>query len=220
VALTTTAQVKTYLGVPQDRDPARWDALRVAAEATVKGWCKREFESRTYTEYLAGTGSRFLVLRHRPVISVTSVSEALWGSWGQGDFSAYVPLVAGSDYALVYSSDDGTPLGRSGMLGRLKGYWPEHRGYVRLNTLALEKEPGLGNVQCVYVAGYATIPDDVQFAVAETAGYMYRTSKRGGADYSERLGDHSYMIPMSRIKTAPELSAVRQILSHYRELPW
>jgi hypothetical protein len=108
-ALTTTVQLKTYLGVPQDRDPARWDALRVAAEAVVKGWCKREFESKTYTEYLAGTGSRFLVLRHRPVISVTSVSKPSGAAGAKADFSAYVPLVAGSDYALVYSSDDGTP---------------------------------------------------------------------------------------------------------------
>lgn len=220
--LTTTAYVQTALGVPAGQDLARWDALRLAAEAAVENYCKRSFAVQNYTEYLYGNGTRYLTLRQRPVTSVATVLEAQWGSWGQGNDAAtvYVPLNAGDDYALVYGADAGAPLGRKGILAKLKGYWPEHRGYTKLYTLALEREPGLGNVKVVYTAGMSVIPQDLQFAVALVAAYMHRTAERGGKDYSERLGDHSYMIPMARIREAPDLGEPRQILSRYRELPW
>lgn len=220
MALTTTAKVKTLLGVRGTGDDARWDALRVAAEAVAKSFCKADVESASYTEYLDGNGTRHLALRRRPVTAVTSVEVAQFGSYGQGNESPYVAWTAGVDWALEYTATGPANSSKTGVLVRLKGNWPEHRSAVRDGTLAWERVPGLGNVRVVYTAGYTTIPDDLQLAVAEICGYLFRTSYRGGRDYGERLGDHSYMVPMARIREAPELGSVRQILTRYRELPW
>lgn len=218
MALTTTTKVQTLLGVRAGQQLARWDALRVASEAVVEQYCKRKFESASYTEYLDGAGRRFLPLRRRPVTALTTVSLASRGTYGQGAvLNPYVALTDGVDYALHLKA---TSTGDTGIVVKLNGVWPEHPGYAKVNTLSWEREPGLGNVKVEYTAGFATVPEDVQMAVAMISGYMYRTARRGGMDYSERLGDHSYMIPMERIRHAPELGSARQILSRYREMPW
>ena len=217
MALLTLAEVKLYLGVGTTAFDDRLDALRGAAERVAQQWCKRELAQATYTEYLEGDGTAFLPLRQRPVQSLTSVALATRGSYGAipGD---YTPLVAGFDYTLRLRE---TATGESGELVKLSGVWPQEQIH-HVGTLAWERRLGKGNVKAVYVAGYApsSVPEDIKYAIALIVGYMQRTARRGGTDYSERLGDHSYMIPMARIREAPDLGEARQILSVYREVGW
>ena len=217
MALTTLDEVKTFLGVTTSSQNARWDALRAAAELFVKRWCRRDFESQQYTQFLDGTGTKFLALRHRPVTAVAEVSLASRWSYGAAGGPAYAALTEGHDWALQKRSRS---TGDTGVLVRLNGNWPQHPGFARSHVLSWEQEPGLGNVKCVYTAGFTVIPEDLKLAVAQVAAFIHRTAKRGGLDYSERLGDHSYMIPMARIREAPALGTVRSILTQYRESPW
>jgi hypothetical protein len=213
--LTNLGEVKNFLGINTAAFDVRLDALRASAEALVERWCKRKFSQATYTEYLEGDGSAVLPLSQRPVSVVNSVALATRGSYGAvpGD---YTTLVAGFDYTLRLRESS---LGNSGELVKLTGVWPTQIDHY-VGRLSWERRAGLGNVKAVYTAGYTIIPDDIKYAVALVVGYMFRTAKRGGQDYSERLGDHSYMIPMARIREAPALGEARQILSVYRESGW
>ncbi len=222
MALTDLETVKRLLNVPMDvTDNDVWyDALREAAEAIVKNYCKRDFESQAYTDYYSGSGTRYLVLRQRPVTAISSVYLDERGRFGQnpdGSFSSATLLVNGQDYVLTF--DQGTTTSSCGVLQRTVGVWPEIPRQYWFNKVAGENAPPMGNVKVTYTAGYATIPMDLQYAVCWTVSFMRRSLPVGGILGSEKIGDYSYGIlnPRAADKLPPELATARQILSRYRE---
>ena len=235
MALSTLAAFKIHLSRTPGAasDDLTLQQMLDAADKAVKTYCGRDFESATYTEFYSGTGRRDLVLRQRPVTSVTSVHLDPDGYYGDGPgaFASTTLLTAGIDYVLI--KDDGTS-GKSGLIRRLGGLASTTGGEVgwyppvgRRGTLAAEYKPvwpfGDGNIKVVYVAGYAAtaIPLDLVQAVHNLAAFMLLIAKRGGmVPQSESLGSYSYSLALHSLGTAPELGTSRQLLSRYRELSW
>lgn len=224
MALTTLPSVKLYIGVDADdtTDDPQLEALRQAAERIVKQRCNRDLESANYIEYYSGTGKRELILRQRPVTAVASVydDKAGYYSHGTGTFDSTALLTDGVDYVLDWDSPTASA-SKSGVLLRINGVWGEmYRGY-QPGRLTPEAGPVLGNVKVTYTAGYTTIPDDLQYAVAYLVAAMRRMAPVGGDLVYERIGEYQYELGdrNARFPAPPVLGSVDQILAKYREFP-
>lgn len=225
MALTTLALVKQILNIPStNTSKDSWlEALRISAEQVVKSYTGRDFETATYTEYYSGDGRRTLVLRQRPVTSITSIHLDHDGNFGanpEGFDSSHL-LDSEVDYALHLDGNiSGTAVSFSGIVQRTKTVWPEiPRVYVP-GKLTNEQVPSTGNIKVVYTAGFAAIPLDIQYAVAFVVASMQRNVPIGGNLGAETIGHYSYSLFNPRHESYPEIGLARQILSRYREVPW
>lgn len=220
MALTTRAAVKAYLNIPTaDTTLDAWlDAVRPGAEATIKRYLGRDLEQASYTEYYAGANKNWFTLRQFPVASITSLyydPDGWFGTNPSSPFDATKLLTEGVDYAL-----DLTAAGRSdtGVVWRINDVWPHWRRDVRPGTLSWVYHPSRGNIKVTYVAGYATIPDDLQMAVALLVGAEMKSLPNGGPLVSERIGDYSYEMAGERMMGKLQvLGSLRQLLSRYRD---
>lgn len=223
MALTTLSQLKAFLNVTDSSKDAWLEALRGAAEADIKLYCNQNFEQTTQTEYYTGNGQRVLVLRQRPVQSITSVFYDSYGNFGTspGAFDSTTLLTAGTHYCL--DLDQGSSLSSSGILFRINTVWAELGRIYTPGKLYAEQISNAGNLKITYISGYATIPQDLQYAVALLVAYMKLTAPIGGFPLeAERLGDYSYKIhfPVRLSEyTKPEIGQIRQILQRYRDCP-
>jgi len=80
--LTSTANVKVYLGISGSDDDTLIGQLIGRATDAIQAFCHRTFGSTTYTEYHDGRGESKIVLEHRPIISVASVYDDLDRQFG------------------------------------------------------------------------------------------------------------------------------------------
>ena len=83
--LTTLTDVKNFLGVAltDTTQDALLTMLMGDATAVIDNFTKRRLEQDTYTEYYSGNGSRFVILKQRPVWSVLNVWLDYNGYYGQ-----------------------------------------------------------------------------------------------------------------------------------------
>jgi hypothetical protein len=225
VALTTLDKL---LSVPLlKKQPTEFlSLLLTGASRLIVTHCKHELEQATYVEYGSGDDRPDLILRQWPVGSVTEVRLDPAGCWGQNasGFPASSVLTAGTDYGLVY--DSGTTSKR-GILRRVGGSsvgwplgWPQATGQGKLGGRLLPGWPrGDGNIRVTYVAGYATIPDDLQLACVEMVAWLARNVPVGASVTQESLGSYSYGLGSQMIGTAPELGTVKSLLVAYRDRP-
>lgn len=148
--------------------------------------------SPTYDEWYDGGGSR-IVLRHTPVQSITTITEA------------YQTSLA---FTLTEQTLDGTASGGAYGYTLDKGTGTVAR---RINGVPVGFANGFRNIHIVYVAGYVTTPDDIKLAVADIARDMWQTqrgpgrSRGSGADtevppmglWPRRAQDiaNSYLVP-------------------------
>lgn len=175
--------------------------LHTQAEAVVKEYLGFHVEATTHTEYYpvrdyglfdAGVtrSGNPLLLKNRPVRTITSVHEDTGGYFGQGTsaFAASTALTVGTDFVWVVDYDraaDGTDeASRSGKLIRLRtDGWPTAPGSVRV----------------IYTAGWeqANIPGGIRGGICQTvAAWFSRISDEHGNHagrlvLAERLGDYS-----------------------------
>ncbi|MEK4196667.1 hypothetical protein NYE59_26620 [Paenibacillus sp. FSL L8-0323] len=76
--LTTLKRAKSALGI-MEGDTEQDFSLQIALEAAsnaIERECNREFELKTYTQRLDGSGTQFLRLRNFPIQTVSEVREA------------------------------------------------------------------------------------------------------------------------------------------------
>ena len=223
MALTTLSTIKSILNVTTTAQDAWLSALRTAAEAVIARRCNRVFESATYTEYYTGNSTKYLVLRQKPVTSITSVYMDNDGNYGftSGSFDSTTLLTSGVDYSLDLDTNGTTS--SSGILVRMKTVWPMLDRSYTPRQLVLNIGPSMGNIKVTYVAGYTTIPDDLQYAVALIVSIMRRTTPYGVPVTAERIGAYSYELAnpyLSRhTPIQPEIASIEQILSKYRDMP-
>jgi len=156
VSLCTVAEAKSRIrALSTTAEDTRLTALVSAVSTAIARWCRYpgtapSMESTTYTHYRSGptpdeTG-RILRLPVRPVVSVTSVYDD--PDWAYDS----THLVSSADYAV--DLDAGTiTLGTSADLG----VW--------------SSEPRAQKV--TYVAGYATVPDDLKQAAVALVEYWW-----------------------------------------------
>lgn len=218
MALSTVAAVKTQAGIPQS-DTSRdeqFASLLAGITAALKSDINRDLEQQTYTEYYSGDGSQTLILRQYPVQSITSIyldSDGYWG-FGSGSFASATLLVEGTDYALKRSSSS---IGSgSGIVQRIGGNWPMPSRRVG-GFIADQVGIGVGNIKVVYVAGYATIPADLQMAVNELV-----IRKANSAAFGMSFKQGQYEDANATFMTPEEMrglvGSIESVLSSYREV--
>ena len=203
MALATLTNLKTYLGITGTTEDARLQMMLDAAMSGIIqaciGW---RFEQVTLTEYYEPDGSK-LILRSRPVKSITSLYEDASASWGQtsGAFDTDTLLSEGEDYAL---EKDGSGINgevsRSGLIVRIGRLWARQARPVFVSgsvtgSMMLKMSPATGPVKVTYVAGYDDVPADVVLAVYAEVDMMRLMRKKGGGTVqSFGLGEYSYSL--------------------------
>lgn len=185
-----------------------------AAEETLKQelgtWL---LQSTTLTEFYQGTGRQLLVLRHRPVTSITTVHVDETAAYGfaSGSFGSSTLLTQGRDYALDITS---AGYSRSGLLRRIGDVW---RNTSKIDgNLSPMPMDGAGNIRVVYVAGMATIPDDIKMAHILMTRALLNSIKVGGTIQSQSLDYYSYTLA-SDAEAQASLTSAKRILSRYKE---
>lgn len=167
----TVTTLRSYPGIPASGEDTYLQSLLNAAAGLVDGWCNTTFVSTTATaETHDGTGSRFLHLLHRPVISVTTVT--LDTSTLSTD--AYEIDYAQGTLVIPYDSEDE----RNPRIWRRSGGdndgWPV----------------GTRNIAVTYTYGYSAVPDGVSTATCMIAAGLYQDGQRRGVS-AESLGPRS-----------------------------
>lgn len=223
MALASLYRLKIALGITNSvYDELANNCLDVASTA-VKNYLHREIELGTYTHYFDGDGSNVLLLRQRPVVSITSVNSDLAGFYGQNaaGFGVGTSLVAGVDFALKIDDPTGSK-SESGILLRTGTASVTQWSAMFYGTLLAGARGtpwlrGYGNIRVVYVAGYSQVPDPIAQATVQVASEMYLAASRGGhLPSSENLGDYSYSLG-SDGEGRPSLTIVKGLLAPYKE---
>lgn len=157
MSLCALADVKTYLGITDTNSDAVLTALVASASAMIESYCNRVFLSASYTETRNGTGGAKLLLLNAPVTAVSSLTV--------------------DGYAVPPAPDAISP-----------GYlFDQQVLYIRPGAYPGEFVRGIQNITVTYVAGYATVPPDVNQACVELIASKY--AKRLRIDKkSETLG--------------------------------
>lgn len=221
MALTTVAAIKTHLGISastEDTPLAQWLAQ---ADALIKRYIGQNIEQATYVDFYAGTGSKMLALRQRPVQSITSIyldNSAYYGE-ASGAFGSSTLLTAGTDYALVRDNPNAgsaTEKSLSGMVVRINGVWDAASEQI-VALLTQGVTAGIGNIKVTYVAGYATVPADIALACMEMVAILRAGAVTGGPLASEHYEFYDYTLASAGTDGGSALGSVKQLLSRYRE---
>lgn len=150
-ALTTLADVKEELGIASSNHTYDNKIRRKINQATeiIEGYTQQRFKRGDYTEEYDGTNESELVLTHRPVNSVASISTRQTAT-NEDDFDTME--------AENYFFD-----GPAGILkSALSGFWGRYNRY-----------------KVIYNAGYDTIPADVSEACVVLAAYLFQHGTSG-----------------------------------------
>lgn len=73
-ALTTVADVKTYMGVTLSTDDSLIEILINNVSDQIENWCDRKLVAQTFVEYLDARGTRTLLVENPPIISVDLIA--------------------------------------------------------------------------------------------------------------------------------------------------
>jgi hypothetical protein len=199
--LTTLTILKTYLTIPlsDTLEDSLLNQLITSVSALITESCNRQFFLSTnaanpITSYLSATGGQWIVLPVWPVQSITSIFEDYYGYYGQNPngFQPDTQLTAGQDYALRVDQPDGSS--RSAMVLKIASTWQTQYN-SQLGMLSWYNVGGLGNIMVNYVAGFPTVPSDLQLAccrciaMARLSGPYGNKLKNGSFE-----GDWSYAL--------------------------
>lgn len=192
MSLDTLANVKTRQGITTSADDALLDLLRGSADVWIAGYCGRDFEPGTFTEYFSGE-AMVLRLRNYAVSSVTSVKadrEQVFGS---------ATLVPATDH----------------IVDSIRGMIHHRLGPF------IAGEPSPRGVQVIYVTT-AAVPNDVKQAFAVLVGHWYRNAKTQVASQhinvtQQTLGSVTSIYAKDQVAGLPLPPDVTRLLSPYRD---
>jgi len=167
-------------------------ALITAASNMVERYCKREFTETLHTDELHdGDGSTVLWLKNFPVASLTSIKTV------EDDAS------------------EETCLGAEFRVNLLTG---EVRPAPDCDCTYCHFPEGNRNIQATYTAGWATIPEDIQEAVAQTVAWLYAKASAAVTDSGWKLGVAAKTYFKEGAGDALLPATVRQLLAFYRNV--
>lgn len=218
MSVITKTTIKTLLGLNDTTLDDVIDLLIPQAEALVKSYLQREIEETTFTEYYSGTGNQILVLNQTPVQSILSVHEDADGYFENGTdaFPTSTALAEGKDFVLRKDNASDNEVCKSGILYRIGKTWPRPFTH-RHGQLAQGPGLGLGNIKVVYVAGWTTVPADIQFAISKLVTSMLETRNKSGRLESESIEDYSYSL--SGVGESDKmLDSVKSSLARYKKV--
>lgn len=228
MAIVSLSDAKLFLGIAVG-DTSEDDKLTFMigmVDRIIKNYCRQNLEQATYTEFFSGDGTRAVVLRQRPIQSITNVWLDNSGYYGTGPsaFASTALLTSGTGYAPDWdiTLSNAQVVSKSGLLIRIGTIWPELNAAYIPGRLTQETGPAYGNIKVTYVAGYpsAAFPADLKGAACMLVSGMRRSAIFGGMPLSsESITDYSYSLAAVSVNKFPEIGTVRQILNGYREVP-
>jgi len=213
VALTTLADLKTYLGITDSSEDDLLNLLIADADAAILGYLDRAIEQATLTEYYSGDGTTNLLLQQRPVTAITSVhvDSAAYAGQASGAVDSTTEWTAGEDfYAQSVVENESNP----GNIIAIKGPGT-FTGDGDRQTWG-EWPRGTGNIKVIYTAGYSTVPGDLAAACRILVAWMRSSRENGMPVKSEKLGSYSYTLLEDT--GIPELSTIRGLCNRYRNM--
>lgn len=172
MALTTLENVKEFLQLTTTGLDALIENLIIRGDSQIKKFTDRELEESTLTQQYDGTveNGGVLNLDEFPVTSITTVHD---------------------DISLVFDA--------STLIPDTDYVFEAKPGILRLTPLASTLRPfrdprqfneGVQNIKVVYVAGFATIPGDLEQAAIELVAFrIVMADTNGGMIKSKRLAD-------------------------------
>lgn len=207
MAITTTAEYKTYAVISGTTLDTLLGVLIPIAQRAAEEWCGRPaagFESATWTQFLDGRGSDVLWFPCWPVDSITSLSyrDATGGltaldttSYRIGDRGRVTRT--GVVYASVSEDQE----------------WPDAEA-VQFHAVPQYRE-GFGNFKAVYVGGYSSgsMPSTLKYAVWRITDGLYAARRRDGAIASESIGAYSITY---RDRASMITGEIQALLSEWR----
>ena len=165
-ALTSLANLKEHLDIVDNESDTLLTNIINRSTDIIEKYCNgRRFKQTTYTnEEYDGTGTNYINLKHYPVTTL-STYEKNYGTVGDTDWDG----LEGDFIKLISDSTQGP------------GQVFYQGGFLR----------GIRNYRFTYIAGYSTIPNDLDEACLELSAYLYNNRKSSGLK-SETLGEYSY----------------------------
>lgn len=160
--LTTTANLKTLLGISSTSQDSLLALIKASVEQFAKTYTGRDLLVTAYTEYYDGDDGAILRVNQHPIVSVTSIHTD-----PARDFEA----------ASLVPSDD--------IIGDARSY---ALGFIELLTYRFLR--GMKSVKVVYSAGYATVPADLSQAVMLIVAKQFKVAeKKMFAEGSYQVGN-------------------------------
>lgn len=154
--LTTLESLRQYLGkdgADTQDDDLLFETIKRKSKV-VNNFLDRNIEAQTYTEYYRGDGTNCLMVRQYPIISITSIYDDVGRVW---------PESTKKDPTTIAISNQ-TP----GLI--------QLTGDIFINS-AWWNWYNIENIKITYVAGYSTIPYDIEEAVNKLCSVEYAKSK-------------------------------------------
>lgn len=203
--LTTLSAVKAYLGIEigETEGDKLLNSLISSESARFVGLVGRDIAQKTYTETFDGNDPR---IRARPVLTPfptsTMGASPMIGTVGWAFNPLQFPIISITSLTI-----NGTAVPVRPSL--------DGDGYViienrRIELVGYSFTTGVGNATLVYVAGYATIPADVDRAVAQMVAFEFR--KR------DRLGQRSKSVGGETISFVDDWLP-EEVITAYRRIP-
>ncbi len=188
--LISLSYLQTYMN--SSNNPALQQQVIQSATQAIQSFCNRVFSSQTYSEYYDGPGDRSLLLRQRPIITLTSVTILPYGDSPQ--------VVDGSEF-IVGVNTGIISFMPSSQYGCYFFYGHEGESKYLIN----------------YTAGFLSIPADIQQACALICQNLINWS---GIDVTlkvERLGGTSGYQWGGGVDTGKMIpSTIKPILEKYK----
>jgi uncharacterized phiE125 gp8 family phage protein len=155
---TTLARVKRHLNLDADNTDLddKINDLIPAASLALEHHIGHPLHEATYTEYYDGDRTNEIILDHYPVSAITSINDDLTRVFDAAS------LLLPANY--VYDANG-----------------QRNIGSVRLfQGTATFFQRGIQNVKVVYVAGYATLPEDAEMAAVHLVAWLLSRSGSEG----------------------------------------
>lgn len=218
IALTTLAEIKTYLGVTGTGSDTILTALAEAAEDAIFRYTNRPdgFASGSKTEYFDGElYDELPALLYSPITAVATIKI----STGEGTWSTLT---------LSGLSIDGFPLDGTAFtthkgIIRFRSHagqtWAFETGQMPYTPIHRGANFGAGRdtVQVVYTGGYSAIPASLEQAAIQMTAMFWKSKDLNEALQSEHLGEYSYtskiILPTERLPTA-----IKSLLGPFRRM--
>jgi hypothetical protein len=239
MAIINTATAKILLGITGTSEDVRLDALCKAVDRAIKVYLGRDIERGSYAPgstgtpvengvgdsgYYSGDNSRFLILRQRPIVTVTSIYLDATGRFGDnpdGAFASDTLLVAGTDYVVHWDATlpgTSTRCSERGYVERINGVWPAAWRYTA-GTINPTLGNHQGNIKVTYTAGYSTVPPDIQYAASTLVARIRRTAIYGtGHLEMERYEDYLYKLAPVATTMLSQVGELNQLLGKNKDL--
>jgi uncharacterized phiE125 gp8 family phage protein len=195
-ALTSLANVQSHLGLAAGTDESLLETLINQASDLIEKHLGYAVKSATHTEYYDGDGCQDLMLKHWPIISVTSLHVDTGRVYGTDAL-----LTQDTDY-VIYKEE-----------GRISLLTEPLKNNYGANTFPSARKC----VKVVYTAGYATVPNDLIWACNELVGYLYDNRGAVSVAQSQSIGGFSETASAADAVDIP--AHVLAVLRRHRDVP-